>query len=317
MFCEMCGKQLEDTSKFCPYCGHKIFDGSSAEPTNYIEVMEGNPVGGFTESTDNTSQGGVGYQQTERSGHISQADSQPAKKKSGKAAIIAVSVIVLILGIAFGAFWYITDGELFESEIFNKEATQQSESGTTVQNVTGSASYEPLSPDIICEDEIYYVNIGSVTVYEGPDASVYKAAFGASEDDMLILKGTHSDYPEWLYVYSSYANDFGWIPEALVSKQKSTEAPTTDVNTNKEVIYYDSASRFDVMINVGEGHNLNLRRQPDTTDPENVIVLIPDKAQATVLGLSSKDTLWYYVEYTDEFATYYGYIHSDHVLRYY
>ena len=77
------------------------------------------------------------------------------------------------------------------------------------------------------------------------------------------------------------------------------------------------SARFTVMINVGEGHNLNLRRQPDTSDPDNVILLIPDRSTAHVLGVSRNDPKWYYVEYSDGYFTYYGYIHSDHTVRYY
>ncbi|MBR5827291.1 MAG: zinc ribbon domain-containing protein [Clostridia bacterium] len=106
------------------------------------------------------------------------------------------------------------------------------------------------------------------------------------------------------------------------SVQGATEPssqPTT-VNpelTQKDVWYYDESDRFGILIDVGEGYNLNLRRQPDTSDPNNVIVMIPNKGYATVLGVSSKDLQWYYVEYTDEFSTYYGYIHSQYTMRQY
>ena len=325
MFCEMCGKRLEDTSKFCPYCGHKIFVDPSSEPANYIDEIEKTPVAGCPSKTDSTPVISTDSQPTDKSVRLSppaeKPHSQPEKKKGGNKAIIAVLVIVLLLGAAFGAFWFITDGELFDSELFNKETTQPADSqtvdDTTLPSVTSSASQWVLAPDAAMADEIRYVNVASAAVYAGPDTSVYKAVYNASEGDALVVKGTHSSYPDWVYVYSSKANANGWISAALLSESEYAEVPATDFETNSEVLYYDVSARFDVMINVGEGHNLNLRRQPDTTDPDNVIVLIPDRAHATVLGLSSKDTFWYYVEYTDEFATYYGYIHSDHTLRYY
>lgn len=291
MFCEMCGKQLENGTSFCPYCGYKIQAPDS--DTNGLQV-----VGGQDYSLE-------GY------------DAQPIKKKSGGkiAAIIALAA-VLVAGVGFGIFWFVTDGELFNKEAA-QQAAQSGEVSETTQIPAGSPSATTLSPDTTQVDRICYVNVETVTLYKGPDASVYKAVCTASKDDTLTVKGTHSSYPEWIYVYSSRTNDYGWISSALVSEQKASEIPTTDFNSNTEVMYYDVAARFDVMIDVGEGHNLNLRRQPDTTDPENVIILIPDKAYATVLGVSSKDTLWYYVEYTDGFATYYGYIHSDHTIRYY
>lgn len=325
MFCEMCGKRLEDTSKFCPYCGHKISVDPSSEPTNYIDEIEKAPVAEYSPKTDITPVISTASQPTDKSVSLSppaeERYSQPEKKKGGNKAIIAVLVIVLLLGAAFGAFWFITDGELFNSELFNKETTQPTDSqnieDTALPSVNSATSQSVLAPDTAMADEIRYVNVASAAVYAGPDTSVYKAICNASKGDALVVKGTHSNYPDWIYVYSSKVNAYGWISAALLSESEYAEVPTTDFNTNTEVLYYDASARFDVMISVGEGHNLNLRRQPDTTDPDNVIVLIPDRARATVLGLSSKDTLWYYVEYTDEFATYYGYIHSDHTLRYY
>ncbi len=298
MFCEKCGKKIDDSNKFCPYCGYKL------------EALP--PVGYAPSPTEVTRTGAADY---------APVNAEPAPKKNGgKIALIVVLVLVLLVGVVFGVLWITTDGELFSG---GKQEKENADTVGVVDNTTASQATNPtaavttLTPDNFQEDVTCYVNVASVTLYKGPDASAYKAICTASKDDALVIKGTHSEYPEWVYVYSARTNDYGWITSALVSEQKTTELPTTDVNTNTEVIYYDVTARFDVMINVGEGHNLNLRRQPDTADPDNVILLIPDRATATVLGVSSKDSLWYYVEYTDEFATYYGYIHSDHVIRYY
>lgn len=336
MFCEKCGKKLEEGNKFCPYCGYKLeIRGESFEyvrdsfPEEY-EFSAQTEAFNITGSTDLSSYSDIpsqmefNPQQTGNSSYgypVNEAVAQPVRKKSGAGvAMIVILVAVLILGVAFGAFWIITDGELFESDLFNKEETHQEEKNEeeeTSQNVTEPSSPTTLNPDTYTAEKTCYVNVETVTLYKGPDTSVYKAVCNASKDEALVIKGSHSKYPDWLYVYSAKTNEYGWISSALVSEKQTAELPTTDVNSNTEVIYYDAAARFDVMINVGEGHNLNLRRQPDTADPDNVILLIPDRAKAKVLGVSRKDSLWYYVEYTDEFATYYGYIHSDHTIRYY
>ena len=338
MFCEKCGKRLEDSSTFCPYCGYKADLPQSvigtAEPVYMQEdlsrVNVGTPFGAEKAYQPTENAFSVEYPSAGKVIRMNEnlrpvqgvpdsgkaADRPSAKKKGGaKTAIIAVVVAVLVIAIAFGAFWFITDGKLFKSDIFNKDGT-----GETEQVETTTSVYVPseiFSPDTSSADKEYYVNIATVTVYKGPDTSAYRAVCNVSKDEVLIAKGSHSDYPEWLYVYSAKNNKYGWVSAALLSEKNSSEAETTDVNTNTEVVYYDAASRFDIMINVGEGHSLNLRRQPDTTDPNNIILQIPDKANVLVLGVSGKNAKWYYVEYTDEFGTYYGYVHSDHTQRYY
>ncbi len=329
MFCEKCGRKLEDSNSFCPYCGYKItiVQRDVAFSASDLPLVQNGFV--YTETDPDrmrgimTQEGFNGVPLNATPGYIEpvvenkhgfvRPDS--AGKKKGVLVAVIITVVIFVIAAAFGAFWLITDGELFKSDKFssNKEAEVTEPQTTVAASDTG----EIFSPDTTVADRSCYVNVGTAILYRGPDTSVYKAVINVSKDDVLVVKGSHKAYPGWLYVYSAKTNDYGWISEALVSENKSTDTTTTDVNTNTEVIYYDSASRFDVMINVGEGHNLNLRRQPDTTDPDNVIMLLPDKAKALVLGVSSINNKWYYVEYTDEFATYYGYIHSDHTQRIY
>lgn len=38
MFCGKCGKEIENTSSFCPYCGNKINDQSIIENKNAVTV---------------------------------------------------------------------------------------------------------------------------------------------------------------------------------------------------------------------------------------------------------------------------------------
>ncbi len=327
MFCEKCGRKLEDTTSFCPYCGYKVtilqrnadFSGSSSDIPLVQKgfVYTGTDAGTFAQEgvngvSMNTTPGYVEPAAENKHGLV-RTDS--AEKKKGILVAVVIAVVIFVIAAAFGAFWLITDGELFKSDkLSSNKETELTEPLTTV---AASDTGEIFTPDTTVADISCYVNVGTAILYKGPDTSAYKAVVNVSKDDVLVVKGSHKAYPGWLYVYSAKTNDYGWISEALLSENKSTDTATTDVNTNTEVIYYDSASRFDVMINVGEGHNLNLRRQPDTTDPDNVIMLLPDKARVLVLGVSSINNKWYYVEYTDELGSYYGYIHSDHTQRFY
>lgn len=336
MFCEMCGKRLEDGNAFCPFCGYRtepvhatVGDEAPVPTDEAVSWIQNGSVFENEEDTLTSAEFPVNryaagnnaygmpmqripYMHQQINSKVQNEKPSAKKKNGGKTAIIIVLVVVLLVIVAFGAFWFITDGKLFSSDIFNKNSDDAVEVTTTAVTVPEGV----FSPDTEVSDKSYYVNIATVTIYKGPDASAYKAVCSLSKDEVLVAKGSHSSYPEWLYVYSAKTNDYGWISAAFLSDPES-ENTTTDANTSTEIVYYDVASRFDVMVNVGEGHGLNLRRQPDTSDPDNVILLLPDKAKVLVLGVSSKNTKWYYVEYTDEYGTYYGYIHSDHTQRFY
>lgn len=334
MFCEMCGKKIEDGNAFCPFCGyrsepvHTMVGEEAPVPTDEaVSWIQNNDVFSDDENTltsadfsvNRYSAGNAAYgMPTQETPYMQQQvnnkihNEKPAakKKNGGKITIIIVLVAVLLIGVAFGAFWFITDGKLFSSD----KNTDAGADETTTAVVTVPEGV--FSPDTTVSDKNYYVNISTLTIYKGPDAASYKAVCNVSKDDVLVVKGSHSGYSEWLYVYSAKTNDYGWVSAAFISEPES-ENTTTDANTATEIVYYDVASRFDVMVNVGEGHGLNLRRKPDTTDPDNIILLLPDKAKVLVLGVSGENSKWYYVEYTDEYGTYYGYIHSDHTQRFY
>ncbi len=374
MFCEECGKKIEENNKFCPYCGYKLPGETSFPQQAYASDYNSNQASadegfiyidtdGQSEATDvgyiNNGQayGEAPYTAYPKSpvggapqtcygdGHNYEgaAYPQPPKKK-GRAPIIAVTVAIIaaVMVIAVGIFYFVTDGEFFESDIFNKESSSQDEGedkdenkdsygdeaqdgnnsdssvdkeeGSTKpsENVTVTAP-DRLEPDKLYNDVDYYVNITSVTIYKGPDAKNYDAVCAASKDEVLTIKGGTTKTADWVYVYCPRTNCYGWVETAFISADK--EEDTTAPENTDGVTYFDVSARFYAAVAVGEGHNLNLRREPDTENKDNVILLIPDGGSVYVLGISSADSNWYYVEYTDQFGTYYGYAHRDFIER--
>ena len=336
MFCKMCAKEVEVNASFCPYCGYKLKLSQSVtdddmlsenealshinkgsvfyEKTNSAQQLRDNPVYGYPQ-TDKECGGQASSRLVQQSGAAISVNTD-MKKSVASTVIITAVVTVIVMCIIFGFFQLEAEGKLFGKGISERGGTENSEGLETTTSFY-IPDREIFTPDTLVVDLECYANIGIVTVYKGPDTSVYKAICNVLKDESLIVKGFHTDYPEWFFVYSAKTNDYGWVYAALVSEKKSTENVTQSVNTNTEVRYYDVAARFDVAINVGEGYSLNLRRQPEVDHTDNIILQIPDKAKVLVLGESAKDPGWYYVEYIDEFGTYYGYVHSDYTQRYY
>ena len=91
MFCINCGKQLEDGSRFCPYCGAKVPDIVSSNPTAYPDPTNptgapaGSPAGNPDASNPFQPQNPEGIDQEQTgAGYWSQPDnSEPDQSGSG------------------------------------------------------------------------------------------------------------------------------------------------------------------------------------------------------------------------------------------
>ncbi len=91
MFCENCGKKIEEGEQFCPNCGQKV----SAEEREYARTPEETEIQGHSDMKE--------YKGEQQGGK------KPDKRKKGKAGLIAALAVlliaILILAAAFAIFF--------------------------------------------------------------------------------------------------------------------------------------------------------------------------------------------------------------------
>ena len=122
MYCSNCGKQIEDGSKFCVYCGAKV--GVSDQPK---DQTAGEPIQNMQESWAQQSravppEASIPGATSQQSGHFDASNSgiqngyiqqyqapamsgQPSKPRKKKTGLVIVAVI-LLLALAGGGGWY-------------------------------------------------------------------------------------------------------------------------------------------------------------------------------------------------------------------
>lgn len=133
MFCVNCGKQLEESARFCPYCGTAVNAGSAGAPQQnafYPDHQTGGTGGRETEAVNSGGVGGVNPKPCgddpwgRANGPVCAAPARAEKKWSpAKVGLVIIAVILGVLMAGFALLVFIgariPDYELVLSDYFS------------------------------------------------------------------------------------------------------------------------------------------------------------------------------------------------------
>lgn len=353
MFCKHCGQQIADDSVFCGFCGKSVgeelqdFDNDDALPL--IEEQELAEESVYSEE-ENSTDCGYGenqygyepqpeYYEPQPQYYEAQPDyynngvqyGQPApvkKKKNGLviglviAAVMAViavaAVIIALVGGASKPEISIGNGSTGSSTVVEDDDDYAAEEDENL--ISGNTkildAYEEgsvFAPEILYNDADYYIscNIGALYKESGGYGRGQIAQLDCN--DVVTVKGA-MEGSNWVYVYCEELDIYGWIEQTNIAPSAVDEfMAKTD---QREVIYHSSSNCYDAVVDVGKGHNLNMRNIPSSLDDSTVVRLIPDGERVKVIGVSAIDVTWYYVCYNSyDYGNIYGFMSGEYLER--
>ncbi len=106
MFCSQCGKEMENTNSFCPYCGQPVAEAQPAPAYENTQMPNEYPQSAPQETPAQYPQGQPSpYQQVN---YVPQYTTQPAPKKSNKGLILAIVLpcvaVFIVIAILLSSF---------------------------------------------------------------------------------------------------------------------------------------------------------------------------------------------------------------------
>ena len=351
MFCENCGKEIENGSLFCGHCGEKInYSDGFGDSQGYIdeavdaapEHYEGNATDfggdqGYVQSYGNydAQYGGPydGYGQP----YDQQQDFPTPPQKTKKNPLVIVLIVVLVvavLGLGFAAVWFATDGDL--GSLFNKEDSSQSYSDASSDSEasadgeeedtlpkteqTGNtrilAAYDERKvsePATLYKDVDYYISCRAAALYAEGDKYKYGQIAQLDVNDIVTVKGA-TPGSNWVYVYCPELGIFGWIEPGSISP-KMVSAADAEIEKH-QVSYYEDFECFTAKVKVGSRYHLYLRNVPSDKNDADIIYSVDDQQIVNIIGRSTADSGWYYVYYdSPDQGRLYGFMYSQYLVR--
>ncbi len=331
MFCGKCGSELEDGSLFCGNCGERADDAHEPESFgNDIEDFQTDYSGQYQEEREIVSDSSFygmnnpAPVQDYNSYNVSQPASAPVKKnKSG--VIIGVVIAVIAIAAAIGAAVFFlsgsdgdTDGGYPDSS--DVDGTEDRTEPADTVEITGNTrilpAYEPggiFAPEKLYNDVDYYVSCSIAALYKESGGYARGQIAQLDANDVVTVKGAMQD-SNWVYVYCNELDIYGWIDPAHISSEQVNEYAA--FRDNRAVVYYEDYECYDAEIDVGSGHNLNLRTAPTSIDASTIVREIPDDEVVRVIGVSAADSTWLYVCYDSfDYGKLYGFMSAEYLDR--
>ncbi len=278
MVCPQCNAMVSKRDEVCPLCGQQLINETPSQQTNQTPPPPPPPP--VTKSKKNTAK-----------------------------IILAIFAVLAIIGTGLAASSNSkepssedgkndTSYNLHDSLFENEEKTTESTTSFQEENILAEYS------SLVLPDS--YIDGGTKSVK--PSVGL-RLRYGPSEsyDIITVLPcGTNVDIigvsgvQVWVYVYCSNLKMNGWVYEEYLSSSASS-------GDKLGVSYYTNTYTARVEPSVG----LNLRNGP--AQNYDVITLLPYNKTLTVMGQSTYDKNWLYVQVTVDGNDIYGFVHSDYV----
>ena len=130
MFCNQCGKEIEDGSKFCVYCGHSFVNGGSPSADGATPSMDGGFQPAFEGQTAETQRQAATADMYRSSSPMSNRD--PVREKQYNTGIL-VCIIAIVASLAVIIV-------IFVSQNNQNTSSQGSAPAVTTQQTTTAAA---------------------------------------------------------------------------------------------------------------------------------------------------------------------------------
>ena len=255
----------------------------------------------------------------------------PKPKKNGLVIGLIVAITAVVIAIAGATVWFVSDGELFKGDSDKSSQVDSdddkdneddkneadAEQDDTVE-ITGNTrildAYDEnaiFAPEKLYNDADYYICYDVAALYSESGGYCRGQIAQLDANDVVTVKGAMEGY-NWVYVYCKELDIYGWIEPSAISPNRVDAA---DLNSDRrEVAYYADYNCRDAVVNVGSGHNLNLRTIPGSTDDSTIILLVPNRETVKIIGVSVSTPKWYYVCYESyDYGKLYGFMSGDYL----